>query len=110
MHDELKELSSELDKLFGKGVFWQSQNYSVIKNRLIRRIVMAKPKDGSRMLLAKLLKLNKTFFLKTFGCDEEYHELLKFFASKKILMAVCRVVKLKLIPDFILEIERALLL
>lgn len=25
MHDELKHLSSELDKLFGKGVFWQSQ-------------------------------------------------------------------------------------
>ena len=25
MHDELSELSSELDKLFGKGTFWQSQ-------------------------------------------------------------------------------------
>ena len=25
MHDELNDLSSELDKLFGKGTFWQSQ-------------------------------------------------------------------------------------
>ncbi|NMV82208.1 MAG: hypothetical protein GX816_01485 [Erysipelotrichia bacterium] len=25
LHDELNDLSSELDKIFGKGAFWQSQ-------------------------------------------------------------------------------------